>query len=275
VPDIQRLATADQLPVAMAIPAHLKEQKDRLRLECYACHARQAPQCYGCHMVRDDRKEAPVDWNVGIGEGQKAQKAQGAWSVNLPSYVRVESPTLGVNHRGRVAPHEVGCQPFYTYIDGEGKTRERNKTFKTGAGLSSLAHNAVNPHATTRQARECEDCHNNPKALGLGNGILDPVAQGWQIDFALDRIVDELGRPIQDNSHEGARPFNKAELDRIDRVNVCISCHQNMTDAVLWKTVTDINGFAKTNELHKLLLKRLFDRSLHPDEEEEDGEQEP
>jgi len=92
------------------------------------------------------------------------------------------------------------------------------------------------------------------------------VAQGWGIDFALDRIVDELGRQVQDNSHAGARPFNKAEPDRIDRVNVCISCHQNMTDTVLWKTVTDINGFAKSNELHKEILSRLFKKgALRPD----------
>jgi hypothetical protein len=266
VPDIARLKSADQLSVAMTIPAHLKEQPGRVRLECYGCHARQAPQCYGCHMLRDDRKEAPVDWNVGIGEGQPAQKAKGAWGVNQPSYVRWESPILGVNHRGRVAPHEVGCQPFYTHIDEDGKTRALNKTFTTGAGLSSLAHNAVNPHSTSRQARECEDCHNNPKALGLGDGITDPVAQGWGIDFGLDRIVDELGRPIQDNSHEGARPFNRDELGRIDRLNVCIACHQNMGDQVVWKTVTDINGFAKTNELHKDILSRVFKKgALRPD----------
>ncbi|MHB1045998.1 MAG: multiheme c-type cytochrome [Thermoanaerobaculia bacterium] len=266
VPDIARLKAADQLSVAMTIPAHLKEQKGRVRLECYACHARQAPQCYGCHMLRDDRKEAPVDWNAGIGEGQPAQKAQGAWSSNMPSYMRWESPVLGVNFRGRVAPHEVGCQPFYTHIDAEGKTKALNKTFTTAAGLSSLAHNAVNPHSTSRQARECEDCHNNPKAQGLGDGILDPVAQGWGIDFSLERIVNELGQPLQDNSHEGARPFNQAELDRIDRVNVCISCHQNMGDDVTWKTVTDINGFAKTNELHKEILARIFKKgALRPD----------
>jgi hypothetical protein len=39
-----------------------------------------------------------------------------------------------------------------------------------------------------------------------------------------------------------------------------------MTDAVLWKTVTDINGFAKTNELHKEILNRLFKKgALRPD----------
>jgi hypothetical protein len=147
--------------------------------------------------------------------------------------------------------------------------------FTTGAGLSSLAHNAVNPHSTSRQARECEDCHNNPKALGLGTGILDPVAQRWGIDFSLDRIVDERGRPIQDNSHEGARPFNEAELDRISRMGLCVGCHQEMKGPAVWKTVTDINGFARTNELHKLVLKRLFDRSLLPQEEGDESEQAP
>jgi hypothetical protein len=39
-----------------------------------------------------------------------------------------------------------------------------------------------------------------------------------------------------------------------------------MGDAVTWKTVTDINGFAKTNELHKEILARIFKKgALRPD----------
>jgi hypothetical protein len=39
-----------------------------------------------------------------------------------------------------------------------------------------------------------------------------------------------------------------------------------MGDQFVWKTVTDINGFAKTNELHKDILGRLFKKgALKPD----------
>ena len=258
IPDVNRLAKNDVLPISMSIPAHLKDIEQRNRLECYACHARYAPQCYGCHMVQDDRKTAPVDWVSGIGENEKSvPTSPGVWSGAL-TYVRWESPVLGLNARGRVAPYEVGCQIVYTHIDKEGKTKELNKVFTTAAGYSGLAQNPVQPHSISREARACEDCHNNPKALGLGSGILDPKTQGWSFTYTLDKIVDEMGMQIQDNAHEGARPFNKEEMDRTNRLNVCLGCHQNMPDEKLWKIVTDINGFAKTNELHKEILNRVF-----------------
>lgn len=255
VPDIYRFAQEDVLPIAMSIPAHLKDISKRTKLECYSCHAQQAPQCYGCHMVRDDRKTPAIDWI----EGEKPADNPGVWSGVL-TYMRWESPILGLNSKGNVSPYEVGCQIIYTHIDKNGKTKESNKVFKTAAGLSGLAQNPVQPHSISRQARSCEDCHNNPKALGLGDGLLDPEAQGWSFNFPLDKIVDEKGRQLQDNAHEGARPFNKEEMDRINRLNVCISCHKEMNDDVLWKKVTDINGFAKTNEAHKQILSRIFRR---------------
>ncbi|MBU2490973.1 MAG: hypothetical protein KJ571_00005 [Bacteroidetes bacterium] len=172
--------------------------------------------------------------------------------------MRWEDPILGLNSRGNVAPYEVGCQVIYTHIDKDGKTIESNKVFKTASGLSGLAQNPVQPHSISRQARSCEDCHNNPKALGLGDGLLDPSSQGWSFNFPLDKIVDEQGKQLQDNAHDGARPFSKEEIDRINRLNLCISCHSEMKDDQLWKKVTDINGFAKTNELHKQILSKIF-----------------
>jgi hypothetical protein len=253
VPDIYRFAKDDVLPTAMSIPAHLKDIANRTKLECYACHATKAPQCYGCHMVKDDRKTPAIDWI----EGEKPADVSGLWSGVL-TYMRWESPILGINARGNVAPYEVGCQIIYTHLDKNGNTKESNKVFKTAAGLSGLAQNPVQPHSISRQARSCEDCHNNPKTLGLGDGTLDPKTQGWSFNFPLDKIVDEQGRQIQDNAHDGARPFNKEEIERIDRLNVCISCHKEMKNEDLWKKVTDINGFAKTNELHKEILNKIF-----------------
>jgi len=274
VPDIFRFAKDDVLPVSMSIPAHLKDIDQRNRLECYACHARYAPQCYGCHMVKDDRKTAPVDWISGIGENEKSvPTSPGVWSGAL-TYVRWESPILGLNARGRVAPYEVGCQIIYTHIDKEGNTKESNKVFTTAAGYSGLAQNPVQPHSISREARSCEDCHNNPKALGLGSGILDPQSQGWSFTYTLDKIVDERGMQIQDNTHEGARPFNEEEMDRISRLNVCLGCHQDMPDENLWKIVTDINGFAKTNELHKEILNRVFRKGAFEKDEIEEVESE-
>ncbi len=57
-------------------------------------------------------------------------------------------------------------------------------------------------------------------------------------------------------------PFIKEEQERIKRVNVCASCHDYQKDGEIWKKVTDITGFAKTNEEHKKMLDLLLKKTL-------------
>lgn len=96
----------------------------------------------------------------------------------------------------------------------------------------------------------------------MGSGFYNSQASGVDIPFELERIVDEEGRQIQAISHYGARPFNKDEQDRIQRVNVCISCHEVQQDAQTWKKVTDVTGLAKTNEKHKEILRKIFKKGV-------------
>jgi hypothetical protein len=135
-----------------------------------------------------------------------------------------------------------------------------NRVFTTAEGISGIAHNPIQPHTVTRKARTCEDCHANRKALGLGTGIYNTMANGVNIPFELEQIVDEEGRQLQTTSHYGARPFTKEEQQRIMRVNVCISCHDYTTDAEIWRKVTNITGFARTSETHKEILKKIFEK---------------
>jgi hypothetical protein len=282
VPQVAKLAETDALQVAMRIPAHMKEIKDRSRLECYACHSRVAPQYYGYHVRLDDRRMAPVDWLVGIGEGVKAKPSLGLWSGDF-LYVRWEDPVLGVNDRGRVSPFLPLYQTFLTRIDGEGKVVSLNQVLKTSRGLPGLGMSPIYPHNVTRQARTCETCHNDPKSLGLGAGYQGPDfvekekrAQGKgssrseffesreesrTIPFPLEKIVGEDGRPLQDTANPAARPFNAYELERVISINLCISCHQDMKDTAFWKKVGNDFGWAKTNQKHKEILKRLFDKA--------------
>jgi len=64
----------------------------------------------------------------------------------------------------------------------------------------------------------------------------------------LERIVDEDGNQIQGTSHVGARPFNKEEMERIKRINVCQGCHQENA-SILWKKVIEKWGKAQNNKL--------------------------
>lgn len=243
VTQLKDLRDGGKLPAAMAIPAHKR------KLECYSCHSKWAPQCYGCHALRDDRKDG-FDW---IGEAETV----GKWKETR-SYLRWETPALGLNVKGRVSPFTTGCQVFFSHIDKDGRSAVVNKTFRTSHGHSGIAHNPVQPHTVTDDPRTCEDCHSSSKAQGLGTGVYSAEGSGLGIPFELERIVDEDGRQVQATSHDGARPFNKAELEKISRVNVCISCHEKMSDPEAWKKVTDVVGFVRTNEEHKKLLKGLL-----------------
>jgi hypothetical protein len=265
---VDKLMDRDALPVAMRIPAHLQEQvneqgeRENNRLECYACHSTTAPQYYGHHFQRDNRVLARADWAAGIGENTGPVMSQGRWEKDV-TYQRLENPVLGVNHRGRVAPFIPEYQAFLTVVTEQGETSLVNQVVSTSEGENGLGFTPVQPHAVTRQALRCEQCHASAKALGLGEHGLAVWGEGWHLKNPLTRIVDEQGTPVQEIVRLDARPFTKEEMGRIDRMNVCLSCHQSMDNDEIWKQVTDEYGFAKTNQQHRGILERMFNRVIN------------
>lgn len=247
---------------SMGIPGHLNN------MECFSCHARWAPQCYGCHVQQDLGEKSRDMITTKIPEDiSKAglRKYRGdttfRWRESR-SYLRWENPTLGINAEGKVSPFIPGCQAIFTQIGPDGEVRMDRKIFTTYDGLSGFSHNPVQPHTISTEARTCVDCHASRKAVGLGSGIYDMQANNIDLPFEFERIVDEDGNQLQATHQYGARPFNKEELQRIMRVNVCISCHKDTADPALWKKVTDVTGFAKTDEKHKEILKKIFDKGV-------------
>jgi hypothetical protein len=228
----------DSGEVSMAAIPHIES------LECYACHVTWAPQCYGCHAKMDATSSAG-DWLTG---GQDAS----VWSESR-SYLRWETPVLGINAEGKVSPYIPGCQVIFTYIDENGETKELNKVFTTVDGTSGIAQNPIQPHTISASPRTCEDCHTSKKTLGLGTGIYISGSNGLEIDFELERIVDESGNQIQATSHKGARPFNKEEQDKISRVGTCIGCHQDYSDPI-WEDIIDQVDIAENPEEHKKIM---------------------
>ncbi len=242
---------------SMGIAAHMN------KMECYTCHARWASQCYGCHAQQDTATRssdwinllASVDPSKG-GTTEAKAKTTFKWAETR-SYLRWESPVLGINSRGKVSPFIPGCQVVFTQIGPDGKPTVQNKTFTTFDGLSGISTVPIQPHTISKQARTCEDCHSNRKTLGLGTGIYDPKANGVDLPFELERIVDENGKQLQASGHDGARPFNKEELERIQRVNACLGCHDAQADPATWRKITEATGSAKTDAAHRALMKKL------------------
>ena len=259
VPQVRQVVASNpRAAEAMTIPGHMK------RMECYACHARWAPQCYGCH-VQVDRTAHSHDL---VAEVKTADPSKGGVIALLPqttlkwretrSYLRWEVPALGINGEGKVAPFIPGCQVVFTEAWPGGL---HNHVFTTADGFSGIASNPVQPHTVRPKARRCEECHTNPKAVGLGQGLFPSKPNGIPVDFGLDQLVDAQGRQLQATSHDGARPFNRKELQRIRRVGVCGACHGFMKDAAFWRKVGSRWGRARTPQDHRALLRKIMQDS--------------
>jgi hypothetical protein len=174
------------------------------RMECYACHATWAPQCYGCHIKIDySSAENPMDW-VAVGHdhlpnGTTCEFTERADAHRIPgkiselrAYLRWEDPALAVNGEGRIAPAVPGCQTTATVVGKDGQPLVENRAFRIpnveGAGPEGqigVDHSPLQPHTTRREARSCESCHGSPKAAGYGidGGKND-------VDPARDHFVD-------------------------------------------------------------------------------------
>ena len=279
------------------------------KMECYSCHADWAPQCYGCHVTVDysSGKES-VDW-IASGsqhnpDGTTAESSLGIDGLTAPgqvsenrSYLRWEEPILGINGEGRVSPLIPGCQVVTTVIDTDGHTLVNNHIWRTppnteGAGTEGqrgIDMAPIQPHSISRQARTCESCHANPKALGYGigggrfqtgysqdivedlvdaaTGEIIPDQTQIQIaaipDLEMDwsQIVTRDGEQLQTvGSHWPlSRPLDNEERNRMEIIGGCIGCHQNMADRVFWdEQIIAKYGSAQTAEQHMEIINQMI-----------------
>ncbi len=296
VPVLKQLAVDNDWKNINALVAMSSVEKHMESMECYACHADWAPQCYGCHITVDYSKgKTDIDWikNANArGEdgltpdndlGTNGLKSAGKVSETR-SYLRWEEPTLGINGEGRVSPMMPGCQVITTVIDKDGNTVVHNETWMTPEG-KGLDHAAVQPHTAGRQARSCESCHNNPKALGYG--ISDGrFMQGYENGFVVD-LETAQGKTIPKNTQFQSQPVPSLDHDlsqivtrddeqlvtvgshwpltgplpaamreRMERTGLCMGCHQNMADKDLWSKVNS-EKFVN-NEQHRNVMDRAL-----------------
>ena len=267
-------------------------------MECYACHADWAPQCYGCHITVDySEGKTDVDWittaNARTDNGLTADNPLGTNGLTGPgkvfetrSYLRWEEPTLGINGEGRVSPLMPGCQVITTVIDKDGNTVAHNEIWTAPDGKKGLDHAAVQPHTAGREARSCESCHNNPKALGYGisgGRFLKGYDKGFTVDLetAFGQIIPGVTRlqsqPVPKLDHDLSRivtpegevlvtvgshwpltgPLTQAQREKMERTGLCMGCHQNMTNEDLWAKVNSPEFV--DNEQHQ----DVMDQALH------------
>jgi hypothetical protein len=215
------------------IPGHGVE-----RLECSACHSRWAPQCYGCHDYRRQGEEA-LDVRLGV-------KTEGLWQETR-DYYRFDKPALGLNSRAKVSVVMPGCQVVFTELDPSGKVVPgRDKQVFTGPGFGhGIVSTPIEPHTTRPEVRPCQECHADPKTLGIGAGLFQ-AGKRWgsntfipllkaeinPLGFAWESLTGPQGQPLASSTHDGARFFNQEELQRLLKVAPCLPCHDRYDDPI-------------------------------------------
>ncbi|HHH43399.1 MAG TPA: hypothetical protein ENK49_04605 [Gammaproteobacteria bacterium] len=168
------------------------------RLNCSACHAGWAPQCYGCHLQYDPAGQQ-FDHVAGV-------RTKGRWNGQR-SRVRNDLPPLGVTPDNQVVPVVPGMIMTVEHPDWPAPRFVRRFT-------------AIEPH-TTAAARSCESCHRSSVALGLGQGRFQQDRQGTSFHPDLDRLEDGLAadawtRPGKTSDRTATvRPFSSREIERI------------------------------------------------------------
>ena len=290
--------------VAMdSIDAHTSE------MECYTCHARWAPQCYGCHVKIDysggkkniDYLKAAHDNDIhGRTGGMKDLKKYlvDGKVTESRSYLRWEDPALAQNGEGRISPVIPGCQTTITVIGKDGKALLKNHIYKNpnveGAGI--LGQNAIDmapvqPHTISKESRSCESCHTSDKAIGLGIGsgvfmkepnktkfidLMDankklltkkaqeqmPSIPNLKHDYS--QFVDENGTQLMTVGHHFklSQPLDKAQVDKLDRRGMCLSCHESIPSGNL--AISAMAHAAQMSELnidnktHNYILNKML-----------------
>ncbi len=212
------------------------------------------------------------------------------------TYIRWEDPILGINGEGRIGPLITGCQQITTVIGTDGEILAENKIWRTPPymenggedGQRGIDMTPAQPHTSSRQARECTSCHTNPKTLGYGiNGgvymndygtdrYLDLRDAGGNVlsrnaiaqfnaiaglGFDLSQIVTRDGKQLQTVGHHWplSAPLSQLSRDRMERVGVCMACHQDIPNgsipiAMLVKAGGALGMAPHTDAEHSTLL---------------------
>ncbi len=233
-------------------------------LTCSSCHAAWSFQDYGLNLMLDERNEywkwsinssqndpqvqGLLEKYVGdfaqlippkggrrdpIPEEEWQNPRSFDWLSNISrigiwyrgwTLRRWSNPPLGLNSQGKVCVLRPMHQYVISYIDKNGYLILDSYLPTTGSNLPSLIVNPYTPHATTKMARRCQDCHGSFKAAGMGEavkGIEKPtisplIRQEDQVSnmlFRWDAFVDDKGNPLQFSVYAPpAGPLNRKLL---------------------------------------------------------------
>lgn len=249
---------------AKSIPHRVGMHKEKLR--CSACHAAWSFQDYGFHLMleekadywkwastaaqNDPQVQSLLSREIGTdaelitpADGQVPAKSQDQW--NLPvtkDWLTGETrpgawfrgyterkwsrPPLGLDRRGKVSIMRPMYQYVISHVDADNNLLLDRHVPTTGSGQPALIVNPYSPHTIAAKGRSCHECHGNPKAAGLGEGLMGFEKPGfssvWRVEsqipghsFLWDALVDQKGNALQRSSHPSAGPLDAASVMRL------------------------------------------------------------
>jgi hypothetical protein len=221
-----------QSPVITGTPEHAIAGHERL--ECYTCHSRAVPQCFGCH-TRYDQTRLGMDYI-------KNRKTKGKFS-ETEDWRKLYPFSLALDQQGKISPVVPGSQTFVTVIDEYGRTTQSEYVARF-KGKHQLRFAPFYSHNTGVTAVGCSQCHANPAFLGFGqhvingNSIQATMLSEKSSKEPLDGfLVMKKGKvsAFSAITRENSRPLNTSEIKRILAVNQCLVCHDDPKDPIYQK----------------------------------------
>jgi len=197
------------------------------RLSCGSCHTAWAPTCTTCHTSRDEKALA-YDWLKGTESPGKWKEEGGPFLADPPTLGIRETPSDPANPRGVIETFVPGMVLTLALPD------------QSSSPVFRRLYARIEPHTTQKGSRSCVSCHNNPVALGYGQGDLryqrTPQGGRWTFNPAsgrhpadglpTDAWIPFLGsRSGMVSTRDDVRPFTVEEQQRILRVGACLTCH--------------------------------------------------
>ena len=194
-------------------------------VSCSACHSSWSPSCIGCHNEYD-----PVEAGYDMLENREKR---GSWVEYIGSYV-AQQPALGIRitEKGEeVIPVTPG---MVLTIDKKSFTKNENDSLIFHRLFAPVA-----PHTTAAKGRSCQSCHNNPVALGFGEGVLNFNKEGkgkWTFEPVYENDKNDnlpgdawtgflKNRTGVVSTRKNVIPFNIRQQQKILTVGSCLTCH--------------------------------------------------
>lgn len=203
-------------------------------VSCSSCHSAWAPSCIGCHNEYDSNEPG---YNM-----YTNKEKMGSWIEYIGEY-RAGLPALGIRtneNNKEVIPVVPG---MVLTIDVGSFSKDIHDSLIFQRLFAPAA-----PHTTVTQGRTCISCHNNPVALGYGDGTLKyNITEGvgrWVFDSYYQNnpndnlpedawvgfLDDRKGQIV--SSRSNVVPFSISQQKSILTVGACLTCHEENSSII-------------------------------------------